>query len=153
VIQIPSLAWLRERLGHELAVSDWVEVTQQRIDRFAETTDDTQWIHVDPVRAAAETQFKGTIAHGFLTLSLLSLLARRAMAVDDLRMTINYGLNRVRFVSPVPAGARLRGRFTPIAAADEDDGSVQVTWSVTIEREQADKPAVVADWLVRYYPR
>lgn len=151
MIQIPSLAWLRERLGHELAVSDWVEVTQQRIDRFAETTEDAQWIHVDPVRAAAETPFKGTIAHGFLTLSLLSRLARHAMTVNGVRMAINYGLNRVRFVSPVPAGSRLRGRFTPVAAEEANDGSTTVTWNVTIEREHSDKPGVVAEWLVRYY--
>lgn len=153
MLDIPNAAWLRERLGQELAVSEWVEVTQQRIDRFAETTGDTQWIHVDPARAAAETPFKGTVAHGFLTLSLMSFLARRAMTVAGVRMAINYGLNRVRFVSPVPAGSRLRGRFTPVAADHQDDGSVTVTWSVTIEREQGDKPAVVAEWLVRYYPQ
>jgi acyl dehydratase len=151
VIEIPNVAWLRERLGQELAVSDWVDVTQQRIDRFAETTGDTQWIHVDPVRAAAETPFRGTIAHGFLSLSLLSLMARQAMTVGGVRMAINYGLNRVRFISPVPAGSRLRGRFTPVAAEEGTGGSMTVTWNVTIEREYGDKPVVVAEWLVRYY--
>jgi acyl dehydratase len=151
VIEIPSVAWLRERLGQELAISDWVDVTQQRIDRFAETTGDAQWIHVDPVRAAAETPFRGTIAHGFLSLSLVSLMARQAMTVGGVRMAINYGLNRVRFISPVPAGSRIRGRFTPAAAEEGSGGSMTVTWNVTIEREHGDKPAVVAEWLVRYY--
>lgn len=151
MIEIPSLAWLRERLGTELAVSEWVAVTQERIDQFARTTEDSQWIHVDPVRAAAETPFKGTIAHGFLSLSLVSVMARRAMTVGGVRMAINYGLNRVRFISPVPAGSRVRGRFTPAAAEEGSGGSITVTWNVTIEREHAEKPAVVAEWLVRYY--
>jgi acyl dehydratase len=150
-IEIPSVAWLRERLGQELAVSDWIEVTQQRIDRFAETTEDAQWIHVDPARARAEAPFDGTIAHGFLTLSLVSRLAGLAMKINGVRMALNYGLNRVRFVSPVPAGSRLRGRFTPSGAESGGDGGVTVTWNVTIERERGDKPAVVAEWLVRYY--
>jgi acyl dehydratase len=151
VIEIPDVAWLRDRLGQELAVSDWVEVTQLRIDRFAETTGDAQWIHVDPVRAASETPFRGTIAHGFLSLSLVSLMAKEAMAVGGVRMALNYGLNRVRFISPVPAGSRVRGRFTPSAAEEGSGGSITVTWNVTIEREHAEKPAVVAEWLVRYY--
>jgi acyl dehydratase len=151
MIEIPAIAWLRDRLGQELAVSGWVEVSQQRIDRFAETTEDSQWIHVDPARAAAETPFNGAIAHGFLTLSLISRLAGLAMKVNGVRMAINYGLNRVRFVSPVPAGSRVRGRFTPAGAETGRDGSVTVTWNVTIERERGDKPAVVAEWLVRYY--
>ena len=151
MIEIPSVAWLRERLGRELGVSDWIEVTQQRIDRFAETTGDAQWIHVDPVRASAETPFRGTIAHGFLSLSLVSLMARQAMAVGGVRMALNYGLNRVRFISPVPSGSRVRGRFTPVAAEEGSGGSMTVTWNITIEREHGDKPAVVAEWLVRYY--
>jgi acyl dehydratase len=151
MIEIPSLAWLRDRLGKELAVSDWIEVTQARIDQFAETTEDAQWIHVDPARAAAETPFRGTIAHGFLSLSLVSRMARQAMTVGGVRMAINYGLNRVRFISPVPAGSRLRGRFTPVAAEEGVGGSMTITWNVAIEREHGDKPAVVAEWLVRYY--
>jgi acyl dehydratase len=151
VIEIPNVGWLRERLGQELGVSDWVEVTQARINQFAETTEDSQWIHVDPARAAAETPFRGTIAHGFLSLSLVSLMARQAMTVGGVRMAINYGLNRVRFISPVPAGSRVRGRFTPVAAEEGSGGSMTVTWNVTIERELGEKPAVVAEWLVRYY--
>jgi acyl dehydratase len=139
-------------LGEEVAVSEWLEITQDRINRFADATGDRQWIHVDAARAAAESPFHATIAHGFLTLSLVSALAQQAMTIGPIRMAINYGVNRVRFVAPVPAGARIRGRFT-LAAVTEVEGGVQVTWSVTIEREHGDKPCGVADWLVRYYPQ
>jgi acyl dehydratase len=134
-----------------VAVSDWIDITQERVDRFAEATDDHQWIHVDPARAAVESPFKGTIAHGFLTLALLSPLARRAMTFPSIRMAINYGVNRVRFVSPVPAGSRVRARFTP-AAVEITRDAVQVTWAVTIEREHGTKPCAIAEWIVRYYP-
>ena len=139
------------RVGEEIAVSDWLQVTQARINQFADATGDHQWIHVDPLRAARESPFKSTIAHGFLTLSLLSTLIRESIQVTVLRMAINYGLNRVRFVSPVPAGSRIRARITLQAVAPVTDG-FQVTWQVTIEREQGAKPACVADWIVRYYP-
>jgi len=142
---------ITDRVGQEIAVSDWLPVTQERIDLFAEATGDRQWIHVDQARAAAESPFKTTIAHGFLTLSLLSPLIRESIRFTGLRMAINYGANRVRFVSPVPSGARIRARITP-AAAEDVAGGVQVTWKVTIEREHGDKPACVAEWLVRYYP-
>jgi acyl dehydratase len=141
---------LSARVGEEIAVSDWLEVTQARIDRFADATGDHQWIHVDAKRAAAETPFKSTIAHGFLTLSLISTLIRTAVQFAKLRMAINYGSNRVRFVSPVPSGARIRGRFT-IGAVEDVTGGVQVTWNGVVEREGGDKPALVAEWLVRYY--
>ena len=150
MIDIPDVAALGEQLDRDVAVSEWLEVTQARIDRFADATDDRQWIHVDAARAAEESPFKSTIAHGFLTLSLVSALGQRAMRVSGLRMAINYGLNRVRFISPVPAGSRVRGRFAPIAVSREGD-SVQVTWRVTVEREHAEKPCCVAEWLVRYY--
>ena len=150
LVDIPDVASLGDCLGQEIAVSDWVDVTQQRIDRFADSTEDRQWIHSDPGRAAAESPFKTTIAHGFLTLSLVSVLSKRALSFGNVRMAINYGLNRVRFVSPVPAGARIRGRFTPMAVEDID-GSVQVTWAVTIEHEQSARPCMVAEWIVRYY--
>jgi len=146
-----DLRTLNDRIGQEIAVSDWLEVTQSRIDRFAEATGDNQWIHVDPARAATESPFKTTIAHGFLTLSLLSPLIRDALQFSGLRMAINYGLNRVRFVSPVPAGARIRARIT-VQAVEQVTGGFQVTWQVTIEREHGGKPACIADWLVRYYP-
>ncbi len=147
---IESIAKLRDHVGRDVAVSDWLEVSQQRINQFAEATDDRQWIHVDAERASRESPFKETIAHGFLTLSLLSELGKRAMSVGGVRMGINYGLDRVRFVSPVPAGSRIRGRFTLSALADIS-GGVQVIWKVTVEREGGDKPCCVAEWLVRYY--
>jgi acyl dehydratase len=139
------------RVGEEIAVSDWLEVTQARIDQFADATGDHQWIHVDPVRAAAELPSKTTIAHGFLTLSLLSALIRESIRFTGLRMAINYGLNRVRFVSPVPSGSRIRALIT-LQSVDAVSGGVQVTWLATIERESGEKPAAVAEWLVRYYP-
>src|SRR5471030_343866 len=140
------------RIGEGIAVSDWIEVSQARINQFAESTGDHQWIHVDPVRAAAETPFKSTIAHGFLTLSLLSTLIRESIQFTGLRMAINCGLNRVRFVSPVPAGSRIRALITAQSVSRVSDGGIQVTWQVTIERESGDKPACVAEWIVRYYP-
>lgn len=150
MIEIASVAALGGLLDRELAVSDWLDVTQARIDRFAEATDDRQWIHVDAIRAE-QSPFKSTIAHGFLTLSLISALGQQAMRIEGLRMAINYGLNRVRFIAPVPAGSRIRGRFVPTAMSVEGDG-VQVTWRVTIEREHADKPCCMAEWIVRLYP-
>ena len=152
MIDIPDIAKLRERIGQEIGVSEWIDVTQARIDQFAEATEDRQWIHVDRARAGAESPFKTTIAHGFLTLSLVSALSRRAMTFSGVRMALNYGVNRVRFMSPVPAGSRIRGRFVP-TAVDEGSDHVQVTWRVTVEREQAEKPCCVAEWLVRYYPQ
>jgi acyl dehydratase len=151
MIEISDVMTLRDRIGEEIAVGDWFAITQARIDQFAEATGDRQWIHVDPARAAAESPFKTTIAHGFLTLSLVSTLVRDAMTFTGLRLAINYGLNRVRFVSPVPSGSRIRGRFV-VAAVDEVADGFQVTWRVTVEREQSDKPCCVAEWVVRYYP-
>jgi acyl dehydratase len=142
---------LSSQIGQEIAVSPWLDVTQERINAFAEATEDRQWIHVDPVKAATQSPFKSTIAHGFLTLSLVSVLLRTAMAVT-VKMAINYGVNRVRFVSAVPVGSRLRGRFTPRAVDTVDGGGVQVTWNITVEREGQEKPAAVVEWIVRYYP-
>ena len=150
VTQIENVAALANFAGKEVGVSDWLEVSQERIDQFAEASEDRQWIHIDRERAARESSFKTTIAHGFLTLSLLSVLARHALSVGGVRMGINYGLNRVRFVSPVPADARIRGRFT-LATLEEIKGGVQSTWNVTVECEGSDKPCCVAEWLVRYY--
>ena len=150
ITQIKNTAELTNYAGKEVGISDWLEVSQDRINQFAEATEDRQWIHIDPERAASESPFKTTIAHGFLTLSLLSVLAKHAISVGGVRMGINYGLNRVRFVSPVPAGARIRGRFT-LATLEEIKGGVQSTWNVTVEREGSDKPCCVAEWLVRYY--
>jgi acyl dehydratase len=144
-----TLGELRERVGQEIAVSPWYEIGQDRIDAFAEATDDRQWIHVDRARAASGP-FGGTIAHGFLTLSVLPKLLADAFSPADRRMGVNYGLNRVRFTSPVPSGSRVRGRFT-LARCEEIDGGVQLAWNVTVEREGADKPCLVAEWLVRQY--
>jgi acyl dehydratase len=148
--EIESVKELGELVGRSVAVSEWVEVSQERINAFAEATEDRQWIHTEPERAARESPFEGTIAHGFLTLSLLSELMRTAVSVGGLRMGINYGLNRVRFVAPVPAGSRIRGRFT-LAALEELGGGAQATWEVSVEREGGDRPCCVAEWLVRYY--
>lgn len=148
--QIGSLIELETHVGREVAVSDWFDITQERINLFADATEDWQWIHIDPERAARESPFKGTIAHGFLTLSLLTELGKRAMSIGGVRMGINYGLNRVRFVRPVPAGSRIRARFT-LAAVEQISGGAQATWKVTVERDGSDKPCCVAEWLVRYY--
>ena len=148
---VVDLAQLGGLVGREVATSDWLVITQDRINAFAEATSDHQWIHVDSGRARAETPFGATIAHGFLTLSLLSALMRDAVTVDGPRMALNYGLNRVRFVSPVPSGSRIRARVA-LATVDDMGDSIQATWGVTIEREGGDKPAVVAEWIVRYYP-
>ena len=147
---VVDLADLGGLVGRDVATSGWLEVTQDRINAFANATGDHQWIHVDGQRARAETPFGGTIAHGFLTLSLLSALMRDAVTVEGPVMTLNYGLNRVRFVSPVPSGSRIRARVA-LAGLDDKGDSIQATWSVTIERDGADKPAVVAEWIARYY--
>lgn len=146
-IPIGSLA---SYAGQEVGVSDWLHLTQDRITQFAEATGDRQWIHLDAVRAAAESPYGATVAHGFLIVSLVSVLLRDAVAFGGLRMAINYGANRVRFVSAVPAGSKIRGRFT-LAAVEEIGGTVQATWDATIEREGHEKPACVIEWLVRYY--
>ena len=141
---------LERRVGEEVAVSPWVEITQERIDTFARAVEDFQWIHIDRARARA-SPFGGTIAHGFLTLSLLSHLSEITFSFQDRRMGINYGLNRVRFTSPVPSGSRVRARFTLHKFERLADGGIQVTWHTVIEREGADKPALVAEWLGRHY--
>lgn len=148
---IEGIEELKGLVGQEVASSDWFEVTQSRINDFADATEDHQWIHIDAARAATDSPFKTTIAHGFLTLSLLPHLAAQAFSVSgNWRMGINYGLNRLRFVSPVPSGARLRARFTLQAVEDIPDG-LQLTWAVTAETEGSQKPSLVAEWQVRYY--
>lgn len=144
-----NIADLDGKLGQELAVSPWVEVTQDRIDQFAKATGDFQWIHVDRERAR-QSPFGTTIAHGFLTLSMLPMLTESTFTLSDRTMGINYGLNKVRFTSPVPAGSRIRGRFT-LAKLEPLDGGVQTTWNVVIEREGGDKPVCVAEVVFRYY--
>jgi acyl dehydratase len=141
---------LASHVGRTVGTSDWMTISQDRINVFADATDDHQWIHVDVERATSDSPFGATIAHGFLTLSLVSTLMRNAVAVDGLRMAINYGLNRVRFVSPVPSGSRVRATVA-LAGVTPVEGGVQATWNVTVEREGGSKPCVVAEWLVRYY--
>ena len=145
-----SIRQLASRLGEEVGVSPWVEITQQRIDTFAEAIEDFQWIHVDPARAQ-DSPFGGTIAHGFLTLSLLSHLSERTFSFSDRRMGVNYGLNRVRFTAPVPSGSRVRARFTLLKYEPLDPKGVQVTWNTVVEIEGASKPALVAEWIGRHY--
>ena len=144
-----SLEELAACLGQEVGTSDWITITQPQIDAFAEATGDRQWIHVDPVRAAAGP-FGTTIAHGFLTLSLLPQMADSAIALGGVRMGVNYGLNKVRFPAPVPVGSRLRGRFR-LTAFEPIEGGAQITMEVTMEREGSAKPVCVAESLSRRY--
>jgi acyl dehydratase len=144
-----SMRDLERRVGEELGVSPWLEVDQERIDTFAKAIDDFQWIHVDRQRAA-QSPFGGTIAHGFLTLSLLSHLAEQTFSFSDRKMGVNYGLNRVRFTAPLPSGSRVRARFT-LGKYEKLEGGVQVTWNTTVEREGSDKPVLIAEWIGRHY--
>lgn len=137
-------------LGQEVAVTDWITVTQQRIDQFAQATDDHQWIHTDPVRAA-RGPFGTTVAHGYLTLSLLAPFFEQAFTIEGARMAVNYGLDRVRFPAPVAAGSRVRARLTLHAIEPVAPDGVQMTWDVTVEREGGDKPVCVARSLARSY--
>ena len=144
---IASLDDIRLTIGTEIGVSDWITVDQQRIDAFAETTEDRQFIHIDPA-AAAQTPFGGTIAHGFLSLSLLSRMAADVMRVpDSAMMAVNYGLDRVRFIAPVRAGSRVRGRFILDAVEDKAPGQLLLRHTVTVEIEHQAKPALTAQWL------
>ncbi len=143
------LADLKPKVGQEVAVSDWITITQERINQFAEATGDHQWIHVDGERAG-KSPFGTTIAHGFLTLSLIPCFAEPSIKVKSLKMGINYGLNKVRFINPVKVNSRLRGRFT-IKAFDDIEGGAQVTMTVTIEIEGQEKPACVAESIARRF--
>jgi len=150
---VHTLEDLRASLGTEAFVTDWVEMTQRRIDLFAQATDDFQWIHVDPERARVDGAFGQTIAHGFLTLSLLGHFYERHLTLPFCEFGLNYGLNRVRFTSPVRSGSRVRCRFR-LARLDDIAGGVQLTFGVTIEIEGQERPACVAESVVRQmYPR
>ncbi len=149
--QLETLAELAALVGQEVVVSDWVTITQQKIQQFADATGDQQWIHVDVERAKAGP-FGAPIAHGFLTLSLISSFFDTSLQVRQVRMGVNYGLNRVRFMAPVPVDSRLRGRLTLDKAEPIDKGGLQTTWTVSIEREGAEKPVCVAESLARMYP-
>lgn len=144
-----SLDGLKAAAGTELGVSDWLEIDQERIDRFAEATGDHQWIHVDPIRAESGP-FGTTIAHGYLTLSLLPYFAVQNYRIEGGRMSVNYGLNKVRFITPVPVGSRLRGR-TELVTVDELESGAQLSFRTTIEIEGAERPACVAETLSRQY--
>ncbi len=145
---IASLDEIRSKIGQTVGVSDWIEVGQDRIGEFAEATEDRQFIHIDPIAAASHTPFGGTIAHGFLTLSLLSRMAADVRLVPDTtRMAVNYGLDRVRFLAPVKSGKRVRGHFTLDSAEEKAPGQLLFKHQVTVEIEGEDKPALTAQWL------
>jgi acyl dehydratase len=146
-----QLTDLEPLVGQEIAVSDWLLITQDDISSFAGLTHDEQWIHVDPVRAAAESPYGTTIAHGFLTLSLISYLHGSSVQIKQgFRHVINYGLNRVRFPAPVPAGTWARSRSV-LQSYDDQDRFVQISFRVTVEIQDGTKPALAAEWLVRFY--
>jgi acyl dehydratase len=140
---------LKDFIGREIAVTDWFPITQEQIDRFAEVTKDQQWIHLDRERAQRDSPYGTTIAHGFLTLSLLSHLMSRAFQIRSVRMTINYGLNRVRFPAPVLANSRIRARFA-VQSITEVPGTLEAIFDITIETESNEKPCCVAEWVLRY---
>ena len=145
-----TLSELPALKGSELGTSDWIEVTQERINLFAEATCDEQWIHVDAERAKAESPFGGPIAHGYLTLSLLIPMWSQVLTVTDSRMAVNYGLNKVRFPAPVPVGSKVRLTAT-LADVEEIKGGYQLTVSAVIERENGDKPVCIAEPVLRFY--
>jgi acyl dehydratase len=146
-----SLQSLKDYIGNEITTTAWMAVTQERIQQFADATEDHQWIHVDPERAHRESPYGATIAHGFLTLSLMSRLMKEAIQLPvDVRQTINYGLNRVRFPAPVRAGEKIRARIR-LHSCRELSGSVEAIFEITVETEGGNKPCCVAEWILRYY--
>jgi len=145
-----AMAELRGLAGAEIGTSEYFEISQERISRFADVTGDYQWIHLDADRAARESPYGGTIAHGFLTLSLVGHFTKQVLEVTDARLRVNYGLGRVRFPSAVRAGSRVRGKIA-VGPVKDVSGGIQVEFLVTIERENSTKPACVAEFLVRYY--
>jgi acyl dehydratase len=148
--EIATIEELNELVGQEVALSEWIVVTQEQVDRFADATGDHQWIHVDVERARQELPFGGTVAHGFLTLALLPQLLGQTISLGNAKMLLNYGLNRVRFPAPLPVGSQVRGRVL-LQSVEAIPGGVQVIWEVTIERDGSDKPVCVAEFIVRRY--
>jgi len=148
--EFETLADLRACIGQEVAISDWETVTQERIDDFARATGDFQWIHVDAERAA-KGPFGKTIAHGFLTLSMLPHFFQSTIVLKDVKMGINYGLNRVRFTAPVPVGSELRARMKLISIEEIPENGAQMVWEVTFERKGSDRPVCVAESISRRY--
>ncbi len=151
MLTLTSLDQLKDNAGQEIGVSGWFTVSQERIQQFADATLDHQWIHIDQERAQRESPFKTTIAHGFLTLSLLPQFVPQVLKIDGIRMGINYGLNRLRFVSPVKSGSKIRARFTLQSVKDVSPMGIEAVYLVTIEGESGDKPCCIAEWVVRYY--
>jgi acyl dehydratase len=149
-VTFESIDALRRKIGQEIALGDWMTVTQAQINLFAEATGDHQWIHLDQKRAAAESPYGTTIAHGFLTLSLIPRLMADALQLPKAKMSVNYGLNRVRFAAPVPAGKRVRARISLLGIEDVT-GGVQMSWKVQIEVEGSEKPACIAETIGRQY--
>jgi acyl dehydratase len=142
---------LKEIIGREIGVTEWFQITQQRIHKFAEATEDRQWIHVNRERASQESPYRTTVAHGFLTLSLIGYFVKELIEIQDsVGFAVNYGLNRVRFPAPVPSDSKIRARVFLLAWKELPD-SIEVTFQVTIESDQSDKPSCVAEWIVRYY--
>ena len=141
---------LESAVGHEVGVSEWMMLTQERVQQFAEATDDLQWIHLDIERAKRESPFGRTVAHGFLTLSLLPKFIEQVIEMPPGKMSINYGLNKVRFPAPMPVGEKIRARFA-LLEVERFDGGVQSVWKVTMEREHGDKPVCVAESVLRRY--
>ncbi len=148
--KIASFNELNSLVGQEIGVTDWFDITQQRINLFAEATGDYQWIHLDVERCRKESPYGTTVAHGFLTLSLLPMIMQNAVSLPTSRLEVNYGLNKVRFPAPVPVNSKLRGRLSLQEIEDIEDG-LQVIWKVTIEREGSDKPVCIAEAIARYY--
>lgn len=137
--------------GQEVTVSDWISITQEQVNQFAQATGDQQWIHVD-VERAKSGPFGGPIAHGFLTLSLIPRFFESSLKITETRMGVNYGLNKVRFTAPVPVGSRLRAHMKLLKSEPIDNGGAQMSWEVSIEREGSDKPVCIAESLARHYP-
>lgn len=147
-LKFTTLTEIQNSVGQEIGVSDWFEMTQQRISAFADITEDHMFLHVDPERAA-HTPFGGTIAHGLLTLSMLSVMAYQAVpAIEGMTLSVNYGYNKVRFIAPVPSGSRIRGRFLLNKLDVDSEGRVTLTVDVTVEIDGQDKPALVAEWVM-----
>ncbi|HYD63105.1 MAG TPA: MaoC family dehydratase [Noviherbaspirillum sp.] len=147
---IASVEELKTLIGQEVAATDWFTISQERVNLFAEATGDHQWIHLDVERSKKESPYGTTIAHGFLTLSLLPMIMQSAVSMPEAKLSVNYGLNKVRFPGPVPVGSRVRGRMA-LKDVEDIEGGVQVTWTVTIEREGGDKPVCVAESIARRY--
>jgi acyl dehydratase len=148
--EIASVEELKKLIGQEVAITEWFSITQERVNQFAEATGDHQWIHLDAERCKKESPYGTTIAHGFLTLSLLPLIMQSAVSMPESKLSVNYGLNKVRFPAPVPVGSKLRGRMM-LQDVEDIEGGVQITWKVTIERDGSDKPVCIAESIARHY--